>query len=68
MSVEGGFGLTVTVEMSLELIKALSEDWSEPIQVKVQRLPADRQQRATHEMVAIRHACVPDKPADDQEA
>lgn len=66
MSVEGGFGLIVTVEMSLELIKLLSEDWSEPIQVKVQRLPVDRQQRATHEMVARRVQI--DKPIDDQGA
>jgi len=62
VSVEGGFGLTVTVEMSTELIKMLSDDWSEPIQVKVCRLEKPSGP-ATHEMVAIRHTCVPDEPS-----
>lgn len=64
MSIEGGFGLTVTVEMSLELVKMLSEEWSGPIQVKVRRLPVGQQRHATHEMIARRVQI--NMPTDDQ--
>lgn len=61
---------TVLVVVSPELVAMLEREWSEPLQVKITPLEHGRYAAtlgATHEMVAIRHTCVPKEPAKDHE-
>jgi len=55
---------TVLVAVSPELVAMLQGEWSEPVQIQIQPVGPEwfgATLGATHEMVAIRHTCVPDE-------